>query len=62
MCAPLVHKIPMSIKGNIHRGGDAIMLTLEGLIAVISLCVSIYSLGYSNGKKDTKKQPPKRPN
>lgn len=38
------------------------MLTLEGLIAVISLCVSIYSLGYSNGKKDTKKQPPKRPN
>lgn len=31
------------------------MLTLEGLIAVIGLCISIYSLGYANGKKDTKK-------
>ncbi|HAU85842.1 MAG TPA: hypothetical protein DCW90_10165 [Lachnospiraceae bacterium] len=49
-------------KENKHRGGDAIMLTLEGLIAVIGLCISIYSLGYTNGKRDTKKQPPKRPN
>lgn len=31
------------------------MLTLEGFIAVISLCASIYCIGYTNGKKDTKK-------
>lgn len=28
------------------------MLTLEGLIAVISLCLTAFGLGYSMGHKD----------
>ena len=37
------------------------MLTIEGLIAVISLCVTCFGLGYAIGSKDndkTQKQPP----
>lgn len=32
------------------------MLTLEGLIAVISLCLPAFSLGYTMGSKDCKTQ------
>ena len=31
------------------------MLTIEGLIAVISLCVGCFSLGYAIGSKDNHK-------
>jgi hypothetical protein len=31
------------------------MLTLEGLIAVIGLCVGCFSLGYAIGSKDSNK-------
>ena len=31
------------------------MLTLEGLIAVISLCVGCFSLGYAMGRNDNNK-------
>ncbi len=31
------------------------MLTLEGLIAVISLCVGCFSLGYAVGRNDNYK-------
>ena len=31
------------------------MLTLEGLIAVISLCLTAFGLGYSMGSKDNHK-------
>ncbi len=31
------------------------MLTLEGLIAVISLCMTIFSIGYSIGYNSAKK-------
>lgn len=31
------------------------MLTIEGLISVISLCVTMYSIGYTKGKNDAKK-------
>ena len=31
------------------------MLTLEGLIAVISLCLTAFGLGYSLGSKDNHK-------
>lgn len=32
------------------------MLTLEGLISVIGLCIAVYGLGYSHGQnKRTKK-------
>ncbi len=31
------------------------MLTLEGLIAVISLCLTSFGLGYSIGSKDNDK-------
>ena len=31
------------------------MLTLEGLIAVISLCLTAFGLGYSIGSNHTKK-------
>ena len=34
------------------------MLTLEGLIAVISLCLTAFGLGYAIGCNHTKKQPP----
>ena len=37
------------------------MLTPEGLIAVLSLCVGCFSLGYAIGRRDnnkTQKQPP----
>lgn len=30
------------------------MLTIEGLIAVVSLCVTCFSLGYSFGKSNPK--------
>ena len=30
------------------------MLTIEGLIAVISLCVGCFSLGYVLGRRDNK--------
>lgn len=29
------------------------MLTIEGLIAVISLCITCFSLGYAIGSKDS---------
>lgn len=32
------------------------MLTIEGLIAVISLCVGCFSLGYAIGRNDNKSQ------
>lgn len=32
-----------------------LMLTLEGLIAVISLCLTTFGLGYSIGYKNAKK-------
>ncbi len=32
------------------------MLTIEGLIAVLSLCVGCFSLGYAIGRKDNKTQ------
>ena len=31
------------------------MLTLEGLIAVLALCVGCFSLGYAIGRNDTDK-------
>lgn len=31
------------------------MLTLEGLIAVISLCLTAFGLGYSIGRNNAKK-------
>ncbi len=31
------------------------MLTIEGLIAVISLCVTCFGLGYAIGNKDNDK-------
>ena len=30
------------------------MLTIDNLIAVISLCVTFYGLGYNHGKHDAK--------
>ena len=33
-----------------------LMLTISDLIAVLSLCVTFYSLGYMHGKQDTKTQ------
>lgn len=32
------------------------MLTIESLIAVISLCIACFSLGYTFGKRDGKTQ------
>lgn len=32
------------------------MLTIESLIAVLSLCITCFSLGYTFGKKDGKTQ------
>ena len=32
------------------------MLTISDLIAVISLYATVYSLGYTNGKRDSKAQ------
>ena len=32
------------------------MLTISELIAVISLCVTFYSLGYMHGRHDSKTQ------
>ena len=34
------------------------MLTLEGLIAVISLYLTAFSLGYTLGSNKTQKEPP----
>ena len=31
------------------------MLTIEGLIAVLSLCVACFSLGYAIGRNDSNK-------
>ncbi len=31
------------------------MLTMEGLIAVISLCLTVFGLGYAIGSKDNNK-------
>jgi hypothetical protein len=31
------------------------MLTLEGLIAIISLCLTVFSLGYTTGSNNAKK-------
>lgn len=32
------------------------MLTIESLIAIISLCITCFSLGYTFGKRDSKTQ------
>ena len=34
--------------------GDKIMLTINDLITVISLCATFYSLGYMHGKHNSK--------
>ena len=31
------------------------MLTIESLISIISLCLTVYSIGYAKGKNDAKK-------
>ena len=36
------------------KRGLEVMLTITELIAVISLCVTFYSLGYVRGKHDAK--------
>ena len=40
--------------GNLTKRGLEVMLTITELIAVISLCVAFYSLGYVRGKHDAK--------
>lgn len=37
-----------------HEGNDSGVI-IEGLLAVIGVCISIYVLGYENGQKDAKK-------
>ena len=39
---------------NLTKRGLKVMLTITELIAVISLCVAFYSLGYVCGKHDAK--------
>ena len=39
---------------NLTKRGLEVMLTITELIAVISLCVTFYSLGYVRGKHDAK--------
>ena len=39
---------------NLTKRGLEVMLTITELIAVISLCVAFYSLGYVRGKHDAK--------
>ena len=39
---------------NLTKRGLKVMLTITELIAVISLCVAFYSLGYVRGKHDAK--------
>ena len=41
---------------NLTKRGLEVMLTITELIAVISLCVTFYSLGYVRGKHDSKTQ------
>ena len=41
-------------KRNLAERELEIMLTITDLIAVISLCVTFYSLGYVRGKHDAK--------
>lgn len=42
------------IMRNLTERGLEIMLTITELIAVISLCVAFYSLGYVRGKHDAR--------
>lgn len=46
-----LHRNP---QGNLGKEGMA-MLTLEGLIAVISLVLTAFGLGYAIGRDDKKK-------
>ena len=46
-----LHRNP---KGNLGKEGKR-MLTIEGLIAVISLCITCFSLGYTIGSRDKDK-------
>ena len=39
---------------NLTKRGLEVMLTITELIAVISMCVAFYSLGYVRGKHDAK--------
>ena len=43
------------IERNNAEGRAKRMLTLEGLIAVLSLCVGCFSLGYAIGRRDNNK-------
>ena len=45
---------PSLLWRNLTERGLEIMLTITELIAVISLCVAFYSLGYVRGKHDAK--------
>ena len=45
---------PSLFMRNLTERGLEIMLTITDLIAVISLCVTFYSLGYVRGKHDAK--------
>lgn len=41
-------------QSKIIQRGLEIMLTIDNLIAVISLCATFYGFGYSRGKHDAK--------
>ena len=41
---------------SLHRKGGTHMLTLEGLIAVISLALTAFSLGYAIGRNSKAKE------
>ena len=51
----LVLSITYVIKCYAYRKEGMLMLTLEGLISVISLCLAAYGLGYSIGYNNAKK-------
>ena len=55
---PITQKSPARLTEILLKEG-MLMLTLEGLIAVISLCLTAFGLGYTIGSNNkTQKQPP----
>lgn len=49
---PVTLRLHRNPQGNSRKGGRMKMLTIEGLIAVISLVLTAFGLGYAIGRND----------
>ena len=54
-CDPLINIETTAVSWNIYERGMIAMMTIEGLIAVVSLVLTAFGLGYTIGSNNSQK-------